>query len=120
MSQSSLPASASFDSPAAFPWFSNETLKRFTPGFRAVLDAILIFFGGALAFSHLQVSTLLSEGSGGWRLDVFLIINLLLGFLWIAIAYCTARSSRWQESSTCTCLFVAHAVSLYCNEFDWA
>ena len=97
MSQSSLPASASFDSPATLPWISNETLKRATPGFRAVLDGVLIFLGGGLAFSHLQVATLLSEGSGGWKLDVFLISNLLLGLLWIAIAYCTARSSRWQD-----------------------
>ena len=97
MSQSSLPVSASFGSSPTFSWFSDETLQRFVPGFRAVVDALLIFFGGVLAFLHLSVAKHLFGEINTWECAVYLVINLLLGLLGLVIAYCTARSSHWQD-----------------------
>ena len=97
MSQSSFPASASLDSSATFLSFSDETVKRFIPGFRAAVDAILIFFGVALALAHLPIVSSFIDGIAHWPMAVYAISHLVIGLLGLTIAYCTARSSCWQD-----------------------
>jgi len=97
MSQSSFPASASLGSSATVPWFSDETLKRSIPGFRAVVDGLLISFGALLALIHLPAAKGLFEENNGWKLSFFLTSNLAVGLLGIVIAYFTARSSYWRD-----------------------
>ena len=81
MLQSSFPALTSSGSSTALPWFSYETLKRITPGYRALVDAALIFFGGAIALAHLPVSSHLLGTDNGWKLNFFATTNFLSGMI---------------------------------------
>ena len=97
MSQSSFPTAGSLGSSTTSPRLSDETLKRFVPRFRAVVDAFLIFFGMALVYIHGTV-VLASWNEIEYLDQIYYVVSqLILTLSGLAIVYCTGRSSYWRS-----------------------